>query len=142
MRRSGKPPRVTASSTRGRSPTPSASTRAHWIGTRRPGGTFSSVEEIQPPVDLDGNYLIEPDRAFGGEPEVARSRHRAAVRPGEWGYVAGATEGGAVLAVESESADVRVTTGSGNAVGVTVARVLTSSSRERAEQTKPQAEGQ
>jgi hypothetical protein len=34
-------------------------------GRRRPGGNFSSVEEIHPPKNADGNYLIAPGEAFG-----------------------------------------------------------------------------
>ena len=31
----------------------------------RPGGSYSSVEEIAPPVDADGNYALVPGAAYG-----------------------------------------------------------------------------
>ncbi|MCK5620477.1 MAG: T9SS type A sorting domain-containing protein, partial [Candidatus Krumholzibacteria bacterium] len=34
-------------------------------GARRPGVDFSSVEEIQPPRDANGNYHIDPTEPFG-----------------------------------------------------------------------------
>ena len=34
-------------------------------GWGRPGGDFSSVVEIVPPVTLDGTYVISPDSPFG-----------------------------------------------------------------------------
>jgi len=53
---------------------------AHWIepglpgegnilifnnGRFRPGGNYSTVDEIMPPVDLNGNYTLNPDSTFG-----------------------------------------------------------------------------
>jgi hypothetical protein len=53
---------------------------AHWIesgkpgegnilifnnGRNRPGGQYSTVDEIVPPVDQDGNYLLGPDSTYG-----------------------------------------------------------------------------
>lgn len=53
---------------------------AHWIanglpgegnilifnnGRFRPGGNFSTVDEIVPPVDQNGNYTLHPDSTFG-----------------------------------------------------------------------------
>jgi hypothetical protein len=53
---------------------------AHWIGPGlpgegnilifnngrfRPGGNYSTVDEIIPPVDLNGNYTLNPDSTFG-----------------------------------------------------------------------------
>jgi hypothetical protein len=55
---------------------------AHWIesglpgeknllifnnGNHRPGGQYSTVDEIVPPVDLNGNYLLNPDSTYGPE---------------------------------------------------------------------------
>lgn len=34
-------------------------------GVGRPGGSYSSVEEIAPPVDADGNYVLIPGSAYG-----------------------------------------------------------------------------
>jgi hypothetical protein len=39
-------------------------------GFRRPGGAYSSVEEIIPPVDRNGNYYLEPGSAYGPEEPV------------------------------------------------------------------------
>ena len=36
-------------------------------GIGRPGTDYSSVEEINPPVDENGNYYIEPSEAYGPE---------------------------------------------------------------------------
>jgi hypothetical protein len=53
---------------------------AHWIpkglpgegdimvfnnGTNRPGGNFSSIDVITPPVDANGNYVLETGQAYG-----------------------------------------------------------------------------
>ncbi|RKZ00384.1 MAG: hypothetical protein DRQ13_00525 [Ignavibacteriae bacterium] len=53
---------------------------AHWIesglpgeehilifnnGRYRPGGNYSSIDEIVPPVDQNGNYTLNPDSTFG-----------------------------------------------------------------------------
>ena len=53
---------------------------AHWIenglpgegnilifnnGRFRPGGNFSSIDEIVPPLDINGNYIPNPDSTFG-----------------------------------------------------------------------------
>ena len=53
---------------------------AHWIanglpgegnilifnnGRFRPGGNFSTIDEIVPPVDQNGNYTLHPDSTFG-----------------------------------------------------------------------------
>ncbi|MBT8380247.1 MAG: aryl-sulfate sulfotransferase [Ignavibacteria bacterium] len=53
---------------------------AHWIadslpgggnilifnnGRFRPGGNFSTVDEIAPPVDVNGNYTLNPDSTYG-----------------------------------------------------------------------------
>jgi hypothetical protein len=53
---------------------------AHWIeaglpgegnilifnnGRFRPGGNFSTIDEIIPPVDLNGNYILNADSTFG-----------------------------------------------------------------------------
>jgi hypothetical protein len=34
-------------------------------GLNRPGGSYSSVEEIVPPVDVSGNYTLVPGSAYG-----------------------------------------------------------------------------
>jgi hypothetical protein len=34
-------------------------------GVNRPGGEYSSVDEITPPVDVIGNYFLAPSSAFG-----------------------------------------------------------------------------
>jgi len=34
-------------------------------GRNRPGGEYSTVDEIVPPVDQNGNYLLDPDTTFG-----------------------------------------------------------------------------
>ena len=39
-------------------------------GLGRPGLSYSSVEEITPPVDSNGNYYIEPGCAFGPEEQT------------------------------------------------------------------------
>ena len=36
-------------------------------GGGRPGGGYSTVEEIEPPVDSEGNYFLEPGSAYGPE---------------------------------------------------------------------------
>ena len=36
-------------------------------GVRRPGGMYSSVDEIIPPIDSDGNYAMDYSSAFGPE---------------------------------------------------------------------------
>jgi hypothetical protein len=36
-------------------------------GVGRPGGQYSSVDEIAPPVDDQGNYYLEPGSAYGPE---------------------------------------------------------------------------
>ena len=36
-------------------------------GIGRPGGQYSSIDEIAPPVDADGNYYLEPGSAYGPE---------------------------------------------------------------------------
>jgi hypothetical protein len=36
-------------------------------GVNRPGGQYSSVDEIAPPVDAQGNYYLEPGSAYGPE---------------------------------------------------------------------------
>ena len=36
-------------------------------GLNRPGGQYSSVDEIAPPVDAQGNYYLEPGSAYGPE---------------------------------------------------------------------------
>jgi len=36
-------------------------------GINRPGGQYSSVDEIAPPVDTYGNYYLEPGSAYGPE---------------------------------------------------------------------------
>jgi hypothetical protein len=53
---------------------------AHWIesglpgegnilifnnGRYRPGGNYSSIDEIVPPIDQNGNYILNPDSTFG-----------------------------------------------------------------------------
>jgi hypothetical protein len=58
---------------------------AHWVpkglageghvlvfnnGTRRPGGNFSSVDEIVLPVDADGRYTLKPGTAFGPDKPI------------------------------------------------------------------------
>ena len=39
-------------------------------GWSRPGGAFSTVEEIEPPVDSEGNYILDPGPAYGPEEPV------------------------------------------------------------------------
>jgi hypothetical protein len=39
-------------------------------GTSRPGVEYSSVEEIEPPIDSAGNYYLAPDSAYGPEQPV------------------------------------------------------------------------
>jgi len=39
-------------------------------GVNRPGGQYSSVDEIIPPVDSNGNYYIQPDSPFGPEEQI------------------------------------------------------------------------
>jgi hypothetical protein len=39
-------------------------------GYERPGGNYSSVEEIIPPMDENGNYILEPGSAYGPEETV------------------------------------------------------------------------
>jgi Arylsulfotransferase (ASST)/Thrombospondin type 3 repeat len=39
-------------------------------GFFRPGGTYSSVDEIAPPVDGQGNYALVPGQAYGPEAET------------------------------------------------------------------------
>jgi hypothetical protein len=34
-------------------------------GRNRPDGNYSSINEIEPPIDEDGNYQLEPGSAFG-----------------------------------------------------------------------------
>jgi len=34
-------------------------------GRNRPGGDYSTVDEIVPPVDQNGNYLLDPDTTYG-----------------------------------------------------------------------------
>jgi hypothetical protein len=34
-------------------------------GPARPGGNFSSIDEINPPIDVDGNYIIAAASAYG-----------------------------------------------------------------------------
>jgi hypothetical protein len=36
-------------------------------GVGRPGGQYSSVDELVPPVDADGQYYLEPGSAYGPE---------------------------------------------------------------------------
>ena len=53
---------------------------AHWIepglpgegnilifnnGRFRPGGNYSTIDEIVPPVDQNGNYTLNPDSTYG-----------------------------------------------------------------------------
>jgi len=39
-------------------------------GFSRPGASYSSVDEIVPPVDEDGNYYLEPGSSYGPEKPV------------------------------------------------------------------------
>ena len=39
-------------------------------GNDRPGGNYSSVDEIVPPIDSSGNYYLAPDSAYGPEEPV------------------------------------------------------------------------
>ena len=39
-------------------------------GLNRPDGDYSTVEEIEPPIDDEGNYLLVPGTAFGPEESV------------------------------------------------------------------------
>ena len=39
-------------------------------GVNRPGNQYSSVDEIVPPVDSNGNYYIEPDLPYGPEKQI------------------------------------------------------------------------
>jgi len=39
-------------------------------GVNRPDGSYSSVEEIEPPVDSNGNYYLEPDSSYGPEEQI------------------------------------------------------------------------
>jgi len=39
-------------------------------GVSRPGGQYSSVDEIIPPIDDNGNYSFEPGSAFGPEEQI------------------------------------------------------------------------
>ena len=39
-------------------------------GTGRPGGQYSTVEEIEPPIDSAGNYFLASDSSYGPEQPV------------------------------------------------------------------------
>src|SRR5262249_113935 len=39
-------------------------------GSRRPGGNYSSIDEIVPPLGADGKYILQPGAAFGPEKPV------------------------------------------------------------------------
>lgn len=45
-------------------------------GRGRPGMDYSSVEEIVPPVDIDGNYSLEPGSAYGPEEPIWIYTHK------------------------------------------------------------------
>jgi hypothetical protein len=39
-------------------------------GVGRPGQDFTSIDEIVPPVDEEGNYYLEPSKAYGPEEQI------------------------------------------------------------------------